>query len=190
AVTLIYFHGATDLAGAHAIWVALLGYLPGTLCAAFDQVVIFAFYARQNTRTPVIVGVLAVGIYLVTALLLVHPLGMLGLVLANSAQFIGHLIIIGWLLRRELGSIGDPTTWPAIGRAALAAVIMAAVVFGVTIGLSLVRAPESAGLSWRLLTVGVPVVIGALIYWIGLRLLQVEEAQLLVAALRARLLNR
>ncbi|MBX6754730.1 MAG: murein biosynthesis integral membrane protein MurJ [Thermorudis peleae] len=190
AVTLIYFHGATDLAGAHAIWVALLGYLPGTLCAAFDQVVIFAFYARQNTRTPVIVGVLAVGIYLVTALLLVHPLGMLGLVLANSAQFIGHLIIIGWLLHRELGSIGDPTTWPAIGRAALAAVIMAAVVFVVTIGLRLVRAPESAGLSWRLLTVGVPVVIGALVYWIGLRLLQVEEAQLLVAALRARLLNR
>src|SRR6185437_1714627 len=68
AVRLLFYHGATNSAGAHAIFIALLGYLPGTFFAAFDQVLIFAYYARQNTRTPVIVGVLAVGVYFVFAL--------------------------------------------------------------------------------------------------------------------------
>src|SRR6185312_2825922 len=98
AVRLLFYHGATNSAGAHAIFIALLGYLPGTFFAAFDQVLIFAYYARQNTRTPVIVGVLAVGVYFVFALSLVSPLGMTGLVLANSAQFTFHALAMWFLL--------------------------------------------------------------------------------------------
>ncbi|HET8522360.1 MAG TPA: murein biosynthesis integral membrane protein MurJ, partial [Thermomicrobiales bacterium] len=56
-IALLFEHGATGPDDARLIVIALLGYLPGTLCAAYDQVLIFAFYARQNTRLPVLVGV-------------------------------------------------------------------------------------------------------------------------------------
>src|SRR5690606_28980288 len=70
-VTLIFGHGAMGDDGIDAITIALLGYLPGTLAAAYDQVLIFAFYARHNTRTPVLVGVLAVLVYFAVAFSLV-----------------------------------------------------------------------------------------------------------------------
>jgi putative peptidoglycan lipid II flippase len=60
-VALLFEHGETGSAEASSISIVLLGYLPGTLFAAFDQVLIYAFYARQSTWTPVLVGVAASG---------------------------------------------------------------------------------------------------------------------------------
>ena len=105
-VDLLFRHGETGDEGARLIVVALLGYLPGTLFAAYDQVLIFAFYARQNTRTPVLVGLGAIGVYFVVAFALVSTLGMLGLVLANSAQFVAHALVMYWLARRTFGEVG------------------------------------------------------------------------------------
>jgi len=186
AVALLFYHGATDLEGARAIWIALLGYLPGTFFAAFDQVLIFAYYARQNTRTPVLVGVFSVVVYFVVALSLVRPLGMLGLVLGNSAQFIVHALVMWLLLRRALGRVGDSTVGPTLRSALLAGGAMALIVLLITQGLVGIRPPEEAGLSWRLLQVAIPVAGGAAVYWAGLRLLGVEEARLLWQAARAR----
>jgi len=187
AVALLFYHGATDLDGARAIWVALLGYLPGTFFAAYDQVLIFAFYARQNTRVPVLVGVLSVAVYFAVALTLVRPLGMLGLVLANSAQFVAHTVIMWLALRRALGRVGDGTVAPTLRAALLAAGMMALLILPVTYGLAGIRPPEQAGLSWRLLQVAVPIAAGATVYWLGLRALGVEEARLLWQAVRARI---
>src|SRR5215216_190704 len=107
-IDLLFRHGETGGEGAHLIVVALLGYLPGTLFAAYDQVLIFAFYARQNTRTPVLVGLGAIGVYFLVAVTLVDSLGMLGLVLANSAQFVVHAAVMYWLARRAFGGVGGP----------------------------------------------------------------------------------
>ncbi|MDI3339455.1 MAG: murein biosynthesis integral membrane protein MurJ [Sphaerobacter sp.] len=182
AVDLLFFHGATDAAGARAILIALLAYLPGTFFAAFDQVLIFGYYARQNTRTPVIVGVLAVGVFLATALTLVGPLGMAGLVLANSAQFIFHALVMWYLMRRALGQVGDATVGRtlrvAIGVGALMA--LAAFLLASALGAS----PFAAGspttplpLMRRALAVVVPVAVGAAIYVGGLHLLGVDEVR-------------
>ncbi|HEU0163459.1 MAG TPA: murein biosynthesis integral membrane protein MurJ, partial [Thermomicrobiales bacterium] len=43
---LLFGQGATDQHGVNQIAIALVGYLPGTLAAAYDQVLIFAFYSR------------------------------------------------------------------------------------------------------------------------------------------------
>ncbi len=186
-VTLLFYHGATDLVGARAIWIALLGYLPGTVFAAFDQVLIFAAYARQNTRTPVLVGVLSVGVYFLVALTLVRPLGMLGLVLGNTAQFIAHTLVMWWILRRWLGRVGDGTVARTL-RASLSAALVMAVIVGLFASLtSAWYPPERSGLLWRLTVVTAGVGIGALGYGMLLRALRVEEALAFTRALRTRL---
>ncbi len=189
AVRLLFEHGATDATGARWITIALLGYLPGTLFAAFDQVMIFAFYARHNTRTPVVVGVLAVGVYFAVALSLVRPLGMLGLVLANSAQFAFHALAMWALLRRELGRVGDATVTRTMRAAVGVGALMAAGV------LALARALEAlpvgpagaAALAWELLAVGLPIAVGAAIYAGGLHALHVEEVRAIKQAALRRL---
>ena len=49
-VRLLFEHGETGPDASRLIVAALLLYLPGHLLAGYDQVLIFAFYARKNTR--------------------------------------------------------------------------------------------------------------------------------------------
>jgi len=188
-VDLLFRHGATDEHGARLIVIALLGYLPGTLFAAYDQILIFAFYARQNTRTPVIVGVFAIGVYFLVALTLVHRLGMLGLVLANSAQFAAHALVMWILAGRALGQLGSPALWVTVRGCVGAALTMAGLVLLIWRALD---ATLPAGTSpWlqagrEFLLVAVPVAAGAGWYAGALHLLHVEEIGTLRRALLAR----
>jgi len=141
---LLFGYGATDEAGVRQITLALLGYLPGTLAAAYDQVLIFAFYARQNTRTPVLVGVISVGVYFVIAFTTVEKFGMMGLVVANSTQFIVHVGIMWWLARQGFGWTAQQGIMALSVRCGTASLVMAC----------------AAWLAWRLLDRGLPEVEG------------------------------
>lgn len=188
-VDLLFRHGQTDRTGAHLIVVALLGYLPGTLFAAYDQVLIFAFYARQNTKTPVLVGLAAIGVYFAVALSLVGELGMLGLVLANSAQFVSHGLVMFWLARREFGEVGGSYLRHVAIRC-----------FGAGIGMALLSLVTWQALSHALPAPGstvarlgregtlvlVPVAAGALVYLGVLHRMRLDE----IGALRRLVLGR
>jgi putative peptidoglycan lipid II flippase len=192
-VDLIFRHGETGDTGAHLIVVALLGYLPGTLCAAYDQNLIFAFYARQNTRTPVLVGIFASGVYFVFALSLVSPLGMLGLVIANSAQFAVHVAIMIWLWKRTDGAFGNERLWRVMrvcfvsgaGMALLALISWLALEAGL---------PEANSAFVRLLRevvlVGVPVAVGAAAYVVALHRYDLDEVHVLRSAVLGRISTR
>lgn len=98
---------------------ALRFYLLGLTFAAIDQPLIFAYYARQNTLTPALVGLVGVGFYLAAALTpaLFRPMQMTDLVLANSIQLTGHALIMLWLVNRLSPLRGrqlGPTTLKAI----------------------------------------------------------------------------
>src|SRR5205823_7080330 len=80
----------------------LLFYSPMLPLTAVDYLLINAFYARQIARTPVIVGVVGVFIYLSVALATIGPLGARGLALANAVQNSAHALILLVLLRRAL----------------------------------------------------------------------------------------
>lgn len=179
-VKLLFFHGATTEAGADAIWLALVLYLPGTLFAAFDQVLIFAFYARQNTKLPQIVGVVAVGVYFAVAFSLYRPYGMAGLVIANSLQFIFHTIVMIWLMRRHLAGVrldgGEfaRTLKVCIGMA----VAMAALAGALALALeqTLPAAEGFVEVARDALIVGLPVAAGFVFYAYGLFRFQIDEA--------------
>ena len=104
-----------------------LAYAPQLPLTALDQLLIFAFYARKNTRTPVLIGVVGVGLYVAVALPAVGPLGLgaPGLALANAVQNGGHGLILLALMRREIGFFGGGLAGFA-SRALLASLAMGA----------------------------------------------------------------
>lgn len=118
-IALLYQRGAFGGEDTRATAQALLLYLPGLPAAALDQMILFAFYARQRTLTPNLVQGAAILIYAVIALplLMLTPLGVAALILANSAQWIGHAVILYFLSRRlvHLGGlrIGE-TFWKCL----------------------------------------------------------------------------
>ncbi|HYI16250.1 MAG TPA: murein biosynthesis integral membrane protein MurJ, partial [Thermomicrobiales bacterium] len=182
-VKLLFEHGATGHDGATQILIALLIYLPGTLFAAYDQVLIFAYFARQNTRTPQIVGVLSVGVYFLFALPLVGRFEMAGLVAANSAQFIFHTIVMIVLIRKlrteEVSVHINSRLLRTIGICTGVGLVMAAVAGGLAWLLS-TGLPDGGTLGQLLkesLVVIIPAGAGAAIYAAGLLAFRVEEMQ-------------
>lgn len=181
---LLFGYGATTEVGVGQISLALLGYLPGTLMAAYDQVLIFAFYSRQNTRLPVVIGMLAVIVYFIVAFSLVDRFGMMGLVLANSAQFIFHTIVIWWFGSRYFGWLPSPPLRVLVPRIALAAALASGLAWIAWWGLDSIAA---SGLAWRLLLVLVPGMLFVAIYVVGVIRLVPHLVHQIIDMIRPRL---
>ncbi len=187
AARLIYEHGAFTPADTAQVTRALLLYLPGLPFAAVDQPIVFAFYARKDTVTPVIVGVLGVGAYLVVGPLLafVFHLSFLGLVIANSVQLTAHCILMWVLLQRKVGSMAGHGMLSTIAKSLVAA---AAAGVAMWLGLAVLGGvlPTTGKLNQMALFGGAGG-LGALVYVAGLALLRVEELTTLTNMVRARL---
>jgi putative peptidoglycan lipid II flippase len=187
-IALLFQHGNFTAHDTEMTANALRLYLLGLPFAGVDFLLNYSFYARQNTRTPAIVGVIAVGLYFIVAASLKGPFGYLGLVFADSVKQAGHALIMSILLLRTVGRPHDGilrTTAAAFGAAAA----MGLMVWVLSRWLTL-RLPT--GLVGELLVVGIPAGVGAIVYLAVLRLFGSPEAvTLLNAALerfrRARL---
>jgi putative peptidoglycan lipid II flippase len=129
-VGLLYEHGAFTPADTQAVTLMLWLYLVGLIFAGVDQPLVFAFYARKDTLTPAIVGLICnVGIYLAVALippaLYGRPLQVTDLAIANSVQWMSHALIMLFLARARLGGLGGFGLWSLVGKAALGSAGMA-----------------------------------------------------------------
>jgi putative peptidoglycan lipid II flippase len=186
-VQLIFEHG--EFTPFDSLWTsrALWGYIPGLIFAAVDWPLNYAYYARQNTRTPTLVGIAAVGVYLVVALTLLRPLGMIGLVLADSAKHAFHAVAMLALLRRDIGNLGRQRVVSTALKSLVAAAVMGGVIWQ---ALPPLNRWLGTGTFWHeLLLVGVAGGLGAVVYAGLLALLRVEELGLvldLVARRRGR----
>jgi putative peptidoglycan lipid II flippase len=124
-IALLFQHGKFTADDTYWTAWALRLYLVGLVFATVDWPLNYAFYARQNTRTPALVGVLSVGVYLAVALTLIKPLGMLGLVLADSAKHISHALTMSALTWRSAGGLADMKLGTAVSKALAASLVMA-----------------------------------------------------------------
>jgi putative peptidoglycan lipid II flippase len=188
-IALLLEHGNFTPADTQQTVLALRLYLIGLTFAAIDQPLIFAFYARQNTLTPALVGLLGVGFYLVAALLptLVRPMQMTDLVLANSVQLTGHALVMIWLINR-LAPLRGRRLGPTTLKAVVASLAMGV---GLWAALPLLRnwlPPE--GLIAEITLVSVLSLFGGGIYLLALIFLGVQELTLLSSLLQRFLPKR
>jgi putative peptidoglycan lipid II flippase len=188
-IALLLEHGDFTPLDTQQTVLALQFYLIGLTFAAIDQPLIFAFYARQNTLTPALVGLLGVGFYLVAALLptLVRPMQMTDLVLANSVQLTGHALVMTWLINR-LAPLRGRGLGPTTLKAVVASLAMGV---GLWAALPLLRnwlPPE--GLIAEITLVSVLSLFGGGIYLLALIFLGVQELTLLSSLLQRFLPKR
>ncbi|MGB9886024.1 MAG: murein biosynthesis integral membrane protein MurJ [Moorellales bacterium] len=85
---------------------ALLYYSLGIVAYGCIQILNRSFYALQDTATPMLAGVAAIGLNIWLNVSLVGPLGHGGLALAYSLAGGFNLLLLLLLLRRRLGRIG------------------------------------------------------------------------------------
>jgi len=184
-IALIFEHGEFTAYDTAQTALALRFYLLGLPFAAIDLPLIFAFYARKDTRTPVMVGILGVIIYLIVALATIHPLGMVGLVLANSAQLTGHALIMLVLLYRRLEGVSGYHLLGTTLKALLASAAMGFAAYPVLVWLG--GMVDASTLLGEVAMVGGTGVAGLVTYAAMISLLGVEEAKLIWEVIWTRL---
>jgi putative peptidoglycan lipid II flippase len=103
-VQLLFQHGAFDARATAGTAVALVAYSLGLWAFAGFRVVVQAFYAMQDTKTPVKVAVAAMASNILLGLLLMGPLRHAGLALATSiSSIINFVWLFALLIRRQRG---------------------------------------------------------------------------------------
>jgi putative peptidoglycan lipid II flippase len=171
-IAFLYEHGRFGAPDTVRTADALVMYCIGLPAFAAVGVLTRAFYALGDTRTPVRASFVAVAVNLVLNLLLMRPLGHLGLALATSITSIVNLAQLALLLSRSVGGLDGARVARMSGRVALACVLVMA---------PLAVALAAAGERWHIgvlgegIAVAVLAAVAALGLWVALRALGVSE---------------
>ena len=97
-IQLLFEHGAFTMQATSLTTIALRLYLIGLPFAALDLLLVYAFYARQDTLTPALVGSISLIIYMVVAFTLWPRYGLFSLMIADSVKHIVHALVSAYLL--------------------------------------------------------------------------------------------
>jgi putative peptidoglycan lipid II flippase len=104
----------------------LLAYTLGLVFFVSYRILVPVFYAMHDTRTPVKIGVMAVGVNIVASLILMRPLGAAGLALATAVSSASNSLLLFTGLRRRIGLLGMRRLLIPAAKVALACLPVAA----------------------------------------------------------------
>jgi putative peptidoglycan lipid II flippase len=166
-LALLYQRGAFDAAATQAVYVALRLFALGLVGHATLELAARAFFAQQDTVTPLLVAIGSAALNIGLAIFLMRPMDYAGLALANSLAVSAEVVVLLLILRRRWGSVEGRETLNTMGRVLVATVLMGSSIAGV---LLLGRA---AGLSSLWLVVA-GAVIGGTVYLGAALLLRVR----------------
>lgn len=103
-------------------------FLVGLAGHALLEVVVRAFYAQQNARTPLLTAALATGSYIPLAIILARYLGVPGIALANAVAITGQTLVLLWLLNKKFSGLWQVSD--TLVRVLTVSSISAAIVYG------------------------------------------------------------
>jgi putative peptidoglycan lipid II flippase len=186
-ISFLYQRGEFDSGDVQLVAWALLWYAAGLVGHSIMEVLTRAFYAQQDTKTPVIIGTLAMGLNVVFSIWFSHlfaqigwfPLG--GLALANSLATALEATALFIFMRRRLGGIEGKSIADGALRVGLSAL-------GLAIGLLWWIQMMSGKMRWLVALGGVAV--GGALYLAGLIILKVPEIKIIFNAVAKRFLPR
>jgi len=172
------FMPSDTIATASALRFSILG----LIFAALDQPLVFSFYARKDTWTPALVGVVTVLVYILLALIptFFHAPRLWELILVNSLRLTLHALLMLYLFVRRIGSLRPYRVWRTTLIAIGASGVMALSLVGV---LQVLRDIVPSGSLGHLIRITVASGVGGAIYLLILRFMRVRDIALVGKAL-------
>jgi putative peptidoglycan lipid II flippase len=186
-VSMLYRRGKFNALTAEMTAWALTWYAAGLLGHAVMEVLTRAFYAQQDTKTPVMIGAAAMGLNVAFSFLFARLFSQIGwmphggLALANSLATALEATALFVFMRQRLEGIEGSYVARGFIACALASL-------GMGIGLWFWTQAAASLPHWIVALGGIG--IGAVIYGAGVLMLRVPEIQLLKNAVTRRLLQR
>ena len=183
-VQLLFERGAFDAHATSLTATALLYLSLGLFAYALRDIFSRAFYALQDTVTPMINSGITIAVNIVLLVLLVPPYGLAGMAGATSLSGVFSGIQLFWRLRRKIGQAGGREIFTSMLRVILAAGIMGVVVhffYPLAEG-----AVPGAGFVPRLIVITACSALGAAVYGGALWLLRAKEIKIAMDLIGSR----
>ena len=178
-VRLLYQRGRFVAADTDRTAAALAAYCVGLCAYAAVKVLVPAFYALGDTKTPVRASFLSVAVNLAGNLALMNLLGHVGLALSTSLTMLFNFAQLSWAMRRKLGRFEGRRLAGTLARTAGASLLMAVVLRGIVLATTEWWRGSFGGAA---LVVGGGLALGVVATWLLYRTFRVAELSDLEAA--------
>ena len=182
-VTTLFQRGAFGAAESHATALALMAYAVGLPAYVLVKVLGPAFFARRDTRTPVITGGISMVVNIILNLILMQFLAHAGLALATALAAWLNVALLTVILARRGDFQADARLKRVCGRLLPATGLMALGLWG---GARLLATPLAGGEIWRAGALAALVVGGLALYAAAAALFGAARPADLKALLRRR----
>ena len=182
-VYLFFQRGAFDDLATTMTSGALVFYSIGLVGASLRLMLNKVFYSFQDTKTPMINGVIAVLLNVVLNFVFIGSMQHRGLALATSISTTISTLLLFLALRRKLGPLGTGNMLMTFLKTSFSALIMGAVVYLLYFKVGALL-PDTKILQMIMLVFSVAV--GAIIYFILCVLLKIKEIRVLIRGLVRR----
>lgn len=160
---------------------ALMAYSIGLVGMALQLLLNRVYYSLQDTKTPMLIGGIAVGIDIVLNIILVKFMAHIGLALSTSIGAIAASVMLLYGVKKKIGSLGIKGYIVTFTKTGLASAVMGAAVYLIYHGLyGMLEVSKLYNLISLLAAVG----SGVIIYGILCYAFKVEEVRDMVTRIR------
>jgi len=172
AIVFVYERGAFDTSATNMTYTAFVLYAIGILGMGLKGLMVKAFYSLQDTKRPMIIGFISVGINISLNLILVKFMEHNGLALATSITSTITVIPLVILLRKKIGPFTLLNSTKLFMKSTVSACVMGIAIYfiygliGPVIGIGFIK---------ELISIVITVVLGALLYFTVMKLIKVKE---------------
>lgn len=181
-VKLLFQRGEFDARATQMTAVALVFYSIGMLGFGLRDILGKIFYSLQDTKTPMINGIIAMFLNIVLNLAFVKYTNMQlgGLAFATSISSLVTIALLSISLRKKIGAFGGKNIITVLIKSMISALLMALVT---KLSYNLMDSILSSGFIQDAIKLGISVGLGAIVYAFSIIVFRVEEVKLLVKML-------
>lgn len=173
-IRLLLEHGEFTAESTSYTAKALFYYTLGLPGFAIVKILVPAFYAAKDTKTPVVIGLAMMVLNLTLNLILMHLMEERGLALATAISTYINISLLLFFLRRKCGPLGLMGVSFSFLKTLLNSVLMS---LAIICALSFLRShlPSGEAFSAKLLMVVIPMTIGLFVYSLFALILRQDE---------------
>ena len=185
-VKLLFQRGEFDARATEMTAIALIFYSVGMLGFGLRDILGKIFYSLQDTKTPMINGIIAMILNIVLNLAFVKFTNMQlgGLAFATSISSLVTIALLSVSLRKKIGAFGGKKIISVLIKSMISALLMALVT---KVTYNLIDGILSAGFIQDAIKLGVSVGLGAIVYGVSIIIFRVNEVRLLYQMLAGKL---
>lgn len=183
-VKLLFQRGEFDSRATTMTAIALIMYSLGMVAFGLRDILGKIFYSLQDTRTPMINGVIAMILNILLNIILVKHLKIAGLAFATSISSIICILLLFRSLKKKVGYFGQDKIFIVTIKSMISAIIMGGVTY---ISYDLLNEILGAGFVVEVLALLISIFVGAVIYLILIYLLKIDEINTLINLIKNKL---